>query len=96
MFGVAIALAVGVVAVLSSADKAKGATDATKAVPAGDGKGAAKPGETKVMTPDEAKAAGRAEALAEVKAEKNAQRKLTQAVRRAMGNSPRARVVEED
>lgn len=47
-------------------------------------------------TADELKAAGRAEALAEVKAAKAKERELERAVKRAMRVSPRARVVTDD
>lgn len=81
-----IALGIGVTAALAAKDKAPPKTD---------GKAPDKPGETKVKTPEELKAEGRQEVLDEIKAKREKDRELARVVRRAMGNSPRARVVND-
>lgn len=86
MWQIALVVGLGLVGAAVASDK-------RRAAPKNDAKPAEPPKpEAKPLTADDHKAAGRAEALAEIKAERAAQRKLEQAVRRAMGNSPRARV----
>lgn len=89
MWQIFVVIGLGVTAALVSNERSK-----SKAAPklGADGKPAP---ESKPKTPDELKAEGRAEVLAEIKSRRAKERELEKVVARAMRNSPRARVVAD-
>lgn len=88
MWQIALIVGLGLVGAAVAADKRKASPDSKPKEPDVKPESKAPP----APSADELRAQGRAEALAEIKAERAAQKKLELAVRRAMGNSPRARV----